>query len=377
LDAWRKRPTDGWLVGPLLALVFLGYPIQTAFVVDPTSERILLTLLGAVLFGCGFVLLLWTAGPAQQASAAPAELLRRRAAVVYLAALVVVLNLGLARGPEWLVLFFLTSAAAGLVLGGREAYFAIAALAFVAAVVGSRVDLAFIALPTAAVGLWATAFSGQVIAVAELREAREELARRAVAEERLRFARDLHDLLGHSLSLITLKNELAGKLLPAQPERAAKEVKEAEQVARRALREVREAVTGYRQPTLAEELIEAKAMLDTARIVTQIENRAGPLSRPVDTLLAWTVREGVTNVIRHSQARYCTVCVARSDRCVTAEVSDDGHGAAHDATGEIGSGLEGLAERVADVDGATFEAGPLADGGFRLRVSLPFEEQRP
>ena len=145
-----------------------------------------------------------------------------------------------------------------------EGYTAIAALVATAAAVGSRADLAFIGLPTAAVGLWATAFAGQVAAVAELRAAREELARRAVAEERLRFARDLHDLLGHSLSLITLKNELAGKLLPAAPERAATEIKEAEQVARRALREVREAVAGYRQPTLGEELIGAREMLAAA-----------------------------------------------------------------------------------------------------------------
>jgi two-component system, NarL family, sensor histidine kinase DesK len=373
LDEWRKRPTGGWL-GPLLALVFLGYPIQTAFVVDPTPERILLTLLGAVLFGCGFVLLLWTTGPFQPAPVAPTELMWRRAAIVCLASLVVALNVGLARGPEWLVLFFHTTAAAGLVLGRREAYFAVAALALLAAMVGSRVDLAFVALPTVAVGLWATAFSGQVTALAQLRLAREELARRAVADERLRFARDLHDLLGHSLSLITLKNELAGKLLPAQPERAAKEVKEAEQVARRALREVREAVAGYRQPTLCEELSEAKAMLETARIGCHIENRAGPLSRRVDALLAWTVREGVTNVIRHSCARDCTIGVLRCDACVTVEVTDNGRGVAHDAASASSSGLAGLAERVADVGGAIFEAGPLADGGFRLRVSLPLEE---
>jgi two-component system sensor histidine kinase DesK len=378
--AWRRGPTGGWLFGPVLALVFLGYPIQTAFVLEPTPERVLLTLGGAALFAGGFVSLLWTRGPSLSAPAEPAELLKRRAAVACLAALVVALNLGLARGPEWLVLFFHTAAAAGLVLPRRDAYAAVAVLAAVAAAVGSRADLAFVGLPTAAVGLWATAFAGQVAAVAELRSAREELARRAVAEERLRFARDLHDLLGHSLSLITLKSELAGKLLPGEPERAAQEVKEAEEVARRALRDVREAVAGYRQPTLGEELIGAREMLAAAGIAGRIENGAGPLPRPVDALLAWAVREGVTNVIRHSRARRCTVRVVRSDGSVTAEVADDGRGASpapDTAAGPAGgSGLSGLAERVAEVAGAAFEAGPLPEGGFRLRVGLPLEEER-
>ena len=373
----RRRPAGGWLFGPLLALVFLGYPIQTASVLDPTPERVFLTLGGAALFAGGFVWLLWTRGPFLSAPAEPAEVLKRRATVTCLAALVVALNLGLARGTEWLVLFFHTAAAAGLVLPRPEGYTAIAVLVATAAAVGSRADLAFIGLPTMAVGLWATAFAGQVAAVAELRAAREELARRAVAEERLRFARDLHDLLGHSLSLITLKNELAGKLLPAAPERAATEIKEAEQVARRALREVREAVAGYRQPTLGEELIGAREMLAAAGIACRIDNEAGLLPRPVDALLAWAVREGVTNVIRHSRARRCTIRLARTDGAITAEVTDDGRGASSAldaaATAAGGSGLAGLAERVADVAGAAFEAGPLPESGFRLRVRLPLE----
>jgi two-component system sensor histidine kinase DesK len=379
--AGQQRLTGGWLFGPLLALVFLGYPIQTAFVVDPTPERLLLTLGGAALFGGGFVWLLWTGRPFPSAPVETAEVTQRRVAVTCLAALVVSLNIGLARGPEWLVLFFHTSAASGLLLPRGDAYAAVAMLAAVAAVVGSRVDLAFVALPTAAVGLWAIAFSGQVAAVAELRAARVELARRAVAEERLRFARDLHDLLGHSLSLITLKNELAGRLLPDEPEQAAHEVKDAEEVARRALREVREAVAGYRQPTLGEELIGAREMLAAAGIACTVENGGAPLPRRVDALLAWAVREGVTNVIRHSRARRCTIRIARADGSATAEIADDGRGsppergALSNAPG--GSGLAGLAERVADVSGAAFEAGPVAGGGFVLRVSLPLEEYQP
>jgi two-component system, NarL family, sensor histidine kinase DesK len=236
----------------------------------------------------------------------------------------------------------------------------------------------FLALPTAAVGLWAIAFAGQVAAVAALRAAREELARRAVAEERLRFARDLHDLLGHSLSLITLKSELAGRLLPGAPERAAKEIREAEEAARRALREVREAVSGYRQPTLGEELIGARDMLQAAGIACRIENGAGRLPKPVDAVLAWAVREGATNVVRHSRARHCTVRIGRGEGAVCAEIEDDGltRPPAGEGSGRStdGSGLSGLAERVASIAGAELEAGPLPEGGFRLRVRLRIED---
>jgi two-component system sensor histidine kinase DesK len=364
------RPADGWLIGPALALIFLGYPIQTALVVDPTPSRVLISLAGAACFGASFVWLIWTRGPHTVAN----QRGQTGAAVAGLAALVTALNLGLGRGPEWLVLFFHTAAAAGLVLQRRDAFVAVAAVTVIAAGVGSRVDLAFIALPTAAVGLWAITFTGQVTAVAELRRAREELARRAVAEERLRFARDLHDLLGRSLSLITLKSELAGKLLPEFPERGAREIRDAEQVARRALREVREAVAGYRQPTLGEELAGAREMLAAASITCRIDSDAGRLPRQVDALLAWAVREGVTNVIRHSRARRCTIDVTCTGGTVVAQVADDGRGPPPALDGAYGSGLAGLAERVAAVDGATFEAGPRPSGGFQLRVSLPVED---
>jgi two-component system sensor histidine kinase DesK len=224
-----------------------------------------------------------------------------------------------------------------------------------------------------ALGLWTTAFARNIAAIAELRAAREKIARLAVAEERLRFARDLHDLLGHSLSLITLKSELAGRLLPADPEKAAAEVRDIEGVARRALREVREAVAGYRQPTLDRELYSARKMLEAAGIACRIENKAGVLPNATDTVLAWAVREGVTNVIRHSHARQCEIRVTQDGEEIRAEVSDDGRTSSpkHDGT-VTGSGLSGLAERVVASSG-DFEAGPLPEGGFLLRLSLPLQ----
>jgi two-component system sensor histidine kinase DesK len=119
-------------------------------------------------------------------------------------------------------------------------------------------------------------------------------------------------------------------------------------------------------------------MLEAAGIACRIENGAGLLPKPVETMLAWAVREGATNVIRHSRARHCIIRLTRDDGAVQVEIRDDGRGrfAARDRTGETtgGSGLSGLAERVADFGGAIFEASPLPQGGFRLCVSLPLQQ---
>ena len=161
---------------------------------------------------------------------------------------------------------------------------------------------------------------------AELTEARAELARTAVAQERERFARDLHDLLGHTLSVIALKAELAGRLLPDRPEQAATEVHEVEQVARAALGEVRQAVSGYRQPTLDGELAGARMALSAAGIRAEVERAPVTLDPEVEAVLAWAVREGATNVIRHSGAKRCTVRISAGLADAGVEVIDDGRG---------------------------------------------------
>ena len=363
-----RFPRGGRLLGPLFGLVFLIYPIRAVLTSDPTPVRILLALGGAVLFAGVFLWLIWFQEPLWTASAVASEVRKRRAAIAFLALLAIVLNLAL--GSEWRVLFFHVNVAAGLMLLTRDAYVAIAALAAVTLTLGITSGMAWLALPTAAIGLWATAFVRQVAAVAELKAAREELARLAVSEERLRFARDLHDLLGHSLSLITLKSELAGRLLPAAPEKAATEVRDIENVARQALREVREAVAGYRRPTLDEELSGAGEMLDAAGISCKIENGSGVLPAAVDAILAWAVREGTTNVIRHSGANHCQIVLGHEDEEIYAEITDDGEGSKSTGGDVSGSGLSGLAERVATFDGRV-ESGSSPDGGFRLRVVLP------
>jgi two-component system, NarL family, sensor histidine kinase DesK len=220
--------------------------------------------------------------------------------------------------------------------------------------------------------------------VGQLRETRAELARMAVADERLRIARDLHDLLGHSLSLITLKAELAGRVIGTDPDRAAQEIADLETVARRSLGEVRAAVTSYRQPTLAAELAEARQMLVAAGMDVVVRApESTELAPEAEALLAWTVREGATNVVRHSGARKVTITVTAGAGEVTAEVADDGVGPAWrsgpgsgppgpgDDDGEHGSGLTGLTERARNV-GAEISAGEGDRGkGFRLLVRVP------
>jgi two-component system sensor histidine kinase DesK len=232
--------------------------------------------------------------------------------------------------------------------------------------------------------------SRRIELVENLRETRAELARMAVADERLRIARDLHDLLGHSLSLITIKAELAGRVIGTDPDRAAREIADLETVARRSLGEVRAAVTSYRQPSLAGELAAARQMLAAAGMDCQVRAPASvDLAPEAEGLLAWTVREGATNVVRHSGARTVTITVTVTDSAVTAEVTDDGvgpgleashgassHGAAGHGRGEPGAGppgagLAGLAERARRA-GAEISAGEGPGGkGFRLSVRVP------
>ena len=216
-----------------------------------------------------------------------------------------------------------------------------------------------------------TAVAGQLLIQAnqQLSLAREQIARLAVGEERLRFARDLHDLLGHSLSVIALKSELAGRLIKTTPGLAAHEVEDIEKVARGALRDVREAVAGYRQPTVGAELAGAREALTAAGIELRVEQDHTPLPPAVEAVLAWTVREGVTNVMRHSQAKRCAIRIAAKDGRATVEVVDDGRG----GTLQPGSGLRGLRERVLE-RGGILSAEPLPHEGFRLRVTLPLAQ---
>jgi len=204
----------------------------------------------------------------------------------------------------------------------------------------------------------------------ELHQAREEIARLAVMNERLRIARDLHDLLGHSLSLIALKSELAGRLLTMAPERATTEVKDIEQVARTTLQEVREAVANYRQPTLASEIQGAQEILAAAGIVYNYEGDKKiihTLPATIQASLGWVIREGVTNIIKHSRAQHCTLSISQHPHELRLVLTNDGPAASSTSKG---NGLHGITERVAAL-GGTCEAKAGLKSGFHLTVSLP------
>jgi two-component system, NarL family, sensor histidine kinase DesK len=280
----------------------------------------------------------------------------------------------------WLNAAAFVSVSLGLRLPTSKAMRAVVGLTVItvvlAVVLGADADAVYsIGLTCFAVGFMSVGIRRIIEVNRELHAAREDRARLAVAEERDRFARDLHDLLGHSLSVIALKSEVGQRLAGSDPARAAEELREIEAVAREALREVREAVGGYRRPTLATEVAGARDALTDAGIDVDASIRAEGLRPDVEAVLAWAVREGATNVLRHSGARHCTIEVGIDGHDGTAVVSvvDDGLGAGgaqQPGTGPGGAGLLGLAERATAV-GGHLESGPRRDGGFALRLWVP------
>jgi two-component system sensor histidine kinase DesK len=282
--------------------------------------------------------------------------------------------------PTFSILFIYAGAASGVRLG-RWAPAGVALCTVLtgalSAAAGASLEYSLsMAAVTVSIGAMMVAFGRLIAANIELECARHDLARLAVADERLRFSRDLHDLLGHSLSVIALKAELAGRLLGAsdqvEVESAVTHVTELEGVARQALLEVREAVSGYRRPVLDVELNGARMALEAAGIEPRLQDACVDLPVEVEALLAWTVREGTINVIRHSGATTCRVLIDPGSEAASVEVIDDGHGPGSAQTGSGGCGLDGLRERAERLAGR-METGPGPHGGFRLRVTVPMQ----
>jgi two-component system sensor histidine kinase DesK len=188
--------------------------------------------------------------------------------------------------------------------------------------------------------------------------------------ERERIARDMHDILGHALSVIALKAELAGRLLERDAARARGEIADVERLSRNALTEMREAIAGYRGGDLAAEFERARTTLATAGIAVDSERPAIPMPAAHERVLALVLREAVTNILRHAQARRCRLSLEQIDGVYRLEVSDDGRGVA----APEGLGMRGIRERVAAVGGA---AAWISERGTRLSVTLPVELRAP
>jgi two-component system sensor histidine kinase DesK len=403
-----SHPNAARIVAGCVWLLFIVFPLVNAIGKHEPALDHALVIAGAAVFVAAYVALVlhW-----RGRSRNPVRLLLFGLMLAVSSAL----TIGQASG--WGFMFTYCAAVAAMVAPAGTGFYLVSLCAVLAGVCSplggadGGTTLGFVA-SAAGIGLLMLVMRDLRIRNIELSEARAELAGLAVAEERERFARDLHDLLGHSLSVIALKAELAGRMLAAGPRDAANEVAELEQVARTALGEVREAVSGYRQPTLDGELAGARMALSAAGIHADVQQARVSLDPAVEAVLAWAVREGATNVIRHSGARHCTLRVTASLTDATVEVIDDGSGdrempttasvptraivatSAGAASGAgipsptglpngagglggfrpIGSGgghgLAGLAERAALLNGR-IEAGPFAGGGYRLAVIVP------
>ncbi|MER5192939.1 histidine kinase [Streptomyces sp. NPDC002884] len=320
-------------------------------------------------------------------------------------------GLALGYGGSWLLFLPLFGLATGAVLRGSELRTigtAVAVLAGAVACVRDGWGGLTIAYATWISTMVTAAILSLSEAVRELRAAREELARRAVEEERLRFSRDLHDLLGHTLSVIVVKSEAARRLAPRDMDAALSQVTDIEAVGRQALTEIREAVTGYREGSLAGELDRARSALTAAGVEPSVSRSGPPPDPKTSALLGWVVREAVTNVVRHSDASHCGITVSGTPERVRLTVTDDGGGSgsgsgssssssggggsgngggsdcgggdcgSDDTGGDSrcapggGSGLTGLRERLAAA-GGTLTAGPGPHGGFTVTAELPVE----
>jgi len=204
----------------------------------------------------------------------------------------------------------------------------------------------------------------------KLLRAQEEIEHLAKVAERERIARDLHDVLGHTLSVIILKSELAGKLMERDPLRAGNEIREVEQISRQALSEVRDAIRGYRSQGLSTELAQAKATLETAGLSVKCEAARVALPALHEGVLSMAVREAVTNVVRHAHARKCSLRLDQQNGSCRLEIEDDGRGGLQNE----GNGLRGMRERV-EMLGGTLSRD--SQTGTRLTITLPLKEFTP
>jgi two-component system sensor histidine kinase DesK len=343
------------------ALVILA-PLPEVLASTPSGPRAALVV-GAATFALVWLWFWWWAVDSRIPAAAPLT-------VALMTVLLAFLSYLAPPGRDGLLLAAL---GAGAAFEARRAVPAVVAIALLA----GAVQIIHGTHPAAAAGLavddlvvGATGIGGRLLLVTnqKLTRARDEIAQLTVNEERLRFARDLHDLLGQDLTLAVLKSELAARDLPEDtpaPVRALQA--EVSAAVRQALDDVRAAVAGYRRLDLETELAAARSALEAAGIDLSVQDEVGALPPVQENALAWVLRESVTNVLRHSRARGCVVRLRREKLSAVLDVEDDGRGGGSDRGG---SGLTGIAERVAAL-GGSFEASAKGGHGYRVHVSVP------
>jgi two-component system sensor histidine kinase DesK len=341
-----------------VAVLLLVFPLADLASGRLSTGATILAAGGLAAFAAAYLRLFWVLP--RMADERRAEGLALLAAVAVLAVV-----LGAVFGQEWLGLLVYLSVAAALTLPTRVALAGVVGATVAALAIVRGLDP--VVLQTLLFGLLLIAVRRLMELVWELEATRDQVAALAVSEERLRLARDLHDLLGRNLSVIALKSELARKLLGRDPASAEREVRDVEAVARESLQEARAAVLGLRRASLASEIEQGRDALTAAGIEVTVHT-GDPLPATVEAPLAFAVREATTNVLRHSRARRCDIALRSAGDRAVLEVRDDGIGGP--GSPERGSGLRGLAERMAEVAG-TLQAGPAPGGGFRLVAAVP------
>ena len=344
-----------------VALLLLVFPLADLASGRLSTGATVLAAGGLAAFAAAYLRLFWILP--RMADERPAEGFALLAVVAVLAVV-----LGAAFGQEWLGLLVYLSVAAALTLPTRVARAGVIGATVAALAIAAGFDP--VVRQTLLFGLLLIAVRRLMELVWELEATRDQVAALAVSEERLRLARDLHDLLGRNLSVIALKSELARKLLGRDPAAAEREVRDVESVARESLQEARAAVLGLRRASLASEIEGARDALTSAGIEVTVLT-GDPLPAAVEAPLAFAVREATTNVLRHSRARRCEVALRSAGDRAVLEVRDDGIGGSESP--DRGSGLRGLGERMAEV-GGTLQAGPAPRGGFKLVAALPIPQ---
>lgn len=346
----------GWT--PYVWLIYLGF-----FFIQPVASRAgwkewLATALASAVFLVLYFASYWFRG-------------RRRLAI---AAAIALLGLGFAPWNEGAAVFVIY-ASTGMAYVGDTGV-AVKGLAALLAIVAVEAFLLHLSIwfwvycigLSLSIGSVSIYFAQRNEANRQLRMARDEIEHLARVAERERIARDLHDVLGHTLSVVVLKSELAAKLIGTDPSRAENEIRDVERISREALAEVRQAIGGYRAEGLEEEIARAASTLRTAGVTPEYETMPVPLSPAQETVLALAVRETVTNVVRHAAAAHCRLRIDRVNGCCRLEIQDDGRGGIQ----VEGNGVRGMRERV-EALGGTLQRETSA--GTRITILLPLAER--
>ncbi len=351
----RLLPDDrhhGWT--PYVWLIYIVPFFVEPFANGTSRARIALTLAGGAVFLVLYFLGYWLRGR---------ELLAVIAAITVLGIIFTPINLG---APSF---FIYAAAYAGGMRDSRRGMWVVAGVLAILLIEVKVLDLMvwrwwWGALFTLIIGAVNVHYAQVNRQNERLRLAQDEVEHLAKVAERERIARDLHDLLGHTLSLIILKSELASKLADRDPARARDEIRDVERISREALAEVRSAISGYRSGGLQNELTSAKEALETAGLTVGCCAETLPLAPAQEVVLALAVREAVTNVIRHASAKQCTIRLARDGDVGRLTVTDDGRG----GFATDGFGLVGMRERVESLGGTLAHDG---SHGTTLTIELP------